>query len=386
MRVPAVRARSIVAFVMAMALAVTLPPPSVADAAPMFYAAPTSFSAAYAISADGTTAVGDGTYAGSSAQGGAYAWSTSSATPLGFYPGQAAPVRIAWDVSGDGSVVVGYGDSSAGQEAFRWTAAGGVQGLGDLAGGSFLSIAEGVSRDGNVVVGTGNGTGSAFRWTAAGGMLELPRVSFFSSAAATATNQNGGVTVGYCSTSSTSVATRWTGGDAAVAASLGDLAGGATLSAADAVSGDGNFVVGYGTTAAGKEAFRWSVAGGLVSIGDLPGASVNARAFGVSDDGNVVVGQGNGINGNEAFVWDPVNGMRNLGAVLSSAGVDMTGWKLSWAQGVSADGMTVAGTGTYNNGTKQAFIAVIPEPASPLLAACATAALLIRRRRMRRLR
>ena len=40
-------------------------------------------------------------------------------------------------VSGDGSVVVGFSSVGPGQdvEAFRWTAAGGMQTLGDLPGG-----------------------------------------------------------------------------------------------------------------------------------------------------------------------------------------------------------------------------------------------------------
>ena len=35
-------------------------------------------------------------------------------------------------VSADGSVVVGYSNSAAGPEAFRWTQSDGMQGLGDL--------------------------------------------------------------------------------------------------------------------------------------------------------------------------------------------------------------------------------------------------------------
>ena len=55
-------------------------------------------------------------------------------------------------VSADGAVVVGYGDSTAGERAFRWTSAGGMTDLGTLSGGS-ESYAYGVSADGSVVVG-----------------------------------------------------------------------------------------------------------------------------------------------------------------------------------------------------------------------------------------
>jgi len=40
-------------------------------------------------------------------------------------------------VSANGSVVVGYGNSANGNEAFRWTQGTGMVGLGDLSGGIF---------------------------------------------------------------------------------------------------------------------------------------------------------------------------------------------------------------------------------------------------------
>ena len=40
------------------------------------------------------------------------------------------------DASGDGSVVVGNTHNASGREAFRWTSAGGMVGLGDLPGGA----------------------------------------------------------------------------------------------------------------------------------------------------------------------------------------------------------------------------------------------------------
>ena len=48
-------------------------------------------------------------------------------------------------VSADGSVIVGFGSSGSGTEAFRFTSGSGMLGLGDLSGGSFNSIAYGVS-------------------------------------------------------------------------------------------------------------------------------------------------------------------------------------------------------------------------------------------------
>jgi len=74
-----------------------------------------------------------------------------------------------------GSYIVGYGNSASGNEAFRWTAEGGMVGLGSLPGGSFLSIAQGVSADGMIIVGkSGSGANRrAFVWDRAHGMRDL---------------------------------------------------------------------------------------------------------------------------------------------------------------------------------------------------------------------
>ena len=49
-------------------------------------------------------------------------------------------------VSADGSVVVGRDANADGDQAFRWTEAGGMVGLGDLPGGNFRSWAFRFSR------------------------------------------------------------------------------------------------------------------------------------------------------------------------------------------------------------------------------------------------
>ena len=104
--------------------------------------------------------------------------------------------------SADGSVIVGKASNG---NAFRWTAAGGMQDLGTL--GGYGSAAYDVSDNGSVIVGDSaiaSGAGRAFRWTAAGGMKSL----------------------------STTYS--------------GSIGSGSYLIYANAVSGDGLHVVGYG--------------------------------------------------------------------------------------------------------------------------------------------
>src|SRR5262245_58861883 len=81
-------------------------------------------------------------------------------------------------ISADGKTVVGSANTPADPIAFRWTISGGIQSIGDLPGGSTRSSAYAVSSDGSVAVGEGNITSSlpasvpqqAFRWSQANGM------------------------------------------------------------------------------------------------------------------------------------------------------------------------------------------------------------------------
>jgi probable HAF family extracellular repeat protein len=72
---------------------------------------------------------------------------------------------------------VGTADSVNGREPFRWTAAGGMKGLGSLGGKELRSEAQAVSADGSVVVGfadTPDGK-QAFIWDAAHGTRLLKK-------------------------------------------------------------------------------------------------------------------------------------------------------------------------------------------------------------------
>jgi probable HAF family extracellular repeat protein len=97
---------------------------------------------------------------------------------LGVLPGR--PYSDAFDVSRDGSVIVGinYDPTGTLTEAFRWTPAGGMVGLG-LLPGTTSSRAEAVSEDGSLVFGTTRTSttdGPAFVWDAAHGMRNLQSV------------------------------------------------------------------------------------------------------------------------------------------------------------------------------------------------------------------
>ncbi len=315
-------------------------------------------SGANGISADGLVVVGFST---STSGGEAFRWTeTSGMVGLGDLAGGSFGSQ-AFAVSADGSVVVGRGFSTpGGNEAFRWTPTSGMVGLGDLAGGSFSSNALGVSADGSVVVGDSIMSFGLqpFRWTQAGGMVRIG--SQPSELSARAVSSDGSVIVGIGNLfGNGNQAFRWTQAGGIVG--LGSLPGGSSFSEAMAVSADGSVVAGRSSASPGFPAFLWTQAGGMVNIGDLPGSSIDGRPAALSADGSVVVGQGLSATGAEAFVWNAADGMQSVPDLLANSfGLDLTGWTLTRATGVSADGRTLVGQGTNPSGDSEAWLARVP--------------------------
>jgi hypothetical protein len=62
----------------------------------------------------------------------------------------------------------------------------------------------------------------------------------------------------------------------------------------------------------------------------------------------------------QAFRWTPSTGIRAVQSLLAQAGVDTSGWQLTSANGVSADGTVIVGTGIDPDGNSQGWIAHIP--------------------------
>ena len=358
--------------------------------APSFQGLPTGTPFGGGLSGDGTTTVGvRSTFWCCDIGGGLYhvpeaaRWSASTGVQgLGWlsFPYEFNE-SFAHDVSADGSVVVGYSANPT-PLAFRWTQATGMVGLGGLGlpGGS-ISVANAVSSDGSVVAGVSpnlSGDTVSFRWAQATGMQsigDLPGGTVYS--IANAINADGSVIAGIGTSASGREAYRWTseGG----MQGLGDLAGGAFDSSAEAISGDGSVVVGRSTSASGLEAYRWTEATGMVGLGDLPGGIFQSIALDISADGSTIVGSANsGVF--EAFLWTQLDGMRPLREILANElGLDLTGWQLTSAIGISDDGLTILGAGTNPDGISAGWIAVIPEPATGLLLLLGLAALGLRR-------
>jgi probable HAF family extracellular repeat protein len=135
---------------------------------------------------------------------------------------------------------------------------------------------------------------------------------------------------------------------------LGDLPGGDSFSDAFGISADGSVIVGWSNSGlGGNEAFRWTEADGMVGLGEL------GFAWDVSADGSIIVGASDTGTGREATIWDSTNGLRRLEDVLVLEGLDLTGWTLEQAFGISDDGLTIAGSGKNPAGQSVAWVVTI---------------------------
>ncbi|MEO1718344.1 MAG: GC-type dockerin domain-anchored protein [Planctomycetota bacterium] len=240
-------------------------------------------------------------------------------TPLGFLPGGGQTGALA--ISNDGLVLVGEAVNPDGRpEAVFWTELGGFVRLGDFPGpvgdpNGFVSQALAVNRDGSVIVGRGRSERDfeAFRWTAATGLQDLGLMPDGNlTVRANAVTPDGSVVVGYANVAGGGrQAFRWTSADGLV--SLGDLGDPANsvFSEAFDVTADASMIVGHGSPDSGPNTgFVWTQADGMRSIAsflsnefgiDVTGWTFDV-VFAVSDDGTVLTGAGANPNG-EAVGW-----------------------------------------------------------------------------------
>lgn len=339
--------------------------------------APAGFaeSAAFGISADGSTVVGS--TGGRTSDYAAFKWTATNGfelLPFGSSDPSDANSRAA-GVSADGSIVSGFISDGDG-EAVIW-AGGDVQRLPTSDAGRDPTSAVRLSDDGKVAAGVSfDGPITAFRWTSGSGTQTLtsgtdvgsPTIAYDLSA-------DGSTVVGIAINDDPFIWTE-TGG----ARLLADFAGGAR---ATGISGDGSVVAGWETAGGMARLWRWSEAEGVSDLASEPIGDPDINSWlSPSFDGSVIAGHvsGRGADESDAFIWTHADGFMLANDRLAALGVDLLNHSIIEIYDVSADGLTFTGTALDPNGLETAFIATIPAPGSTL-AAFACAAALLRRRR-----
>jgi len=330
-------------------------------------------------------------------------------------------------ISGDGDVVAGR--SAA--RTFRWTAGGGMQDMnmfsdpqtnmitltgistdGSVIGGYIPAMPEaylwtpnfglyqaltdpfqlnGLSGDGSVAVGHQNNPNpmnQPVRWTEAAGIQNLPKPIGATEVSATAISSDGMVVVGWGTIGVQKSALVWLD-TISNPVTLLSVNGGLSA-AATAVSADGGVIVGYSDSAAHPgihRAVRWVRDGFTnnytVYVLDGVAPTTDTEARGVSADGSRIVGTVGGgfMGGGTAFVWDAENGQQVLQTALvhGGANVDADWSSIDEANGISADGLYITGTGTRSSTLqREAFRAKLPRiPPTPTISAIADFTMLV---------
>lgn len=252
----------------------------------------------------------------------------------------------------DGGVAVGRSFGSP-THAFRWTEAGGLVGLPNLAGRDY-SVGNGAN-DVGAVVGTGATTsfGSSplpLIWQG-GTVAQLPLPPGETLGRANAIN-DAGLAVGSIGGGSLEYGVMYQGGTATVITA--QTGTGCWMTTAYGVN-DAGLIVGTGidpNNAARNVGFVYdSVAGTASEVGALPGRN-GALCFDVSDAGHIVGSTMQNQGDSVPFVWTAADGMTEIplptGATQGGArGVNADGWVVGTGGGLYAVPFLWDGEATY---------------------------------------
>jgi uncharacterized membrane protein len=229
------------------------------------------------------------------------------------------------------------------------------QGMGDLAGGTTNSVANGVSGNGNVAIGTSNSANGneAATYSPNGLIAGLGAMSVggYRFTAGNAASQDGQILVGAGTGPNGAEAIRYVSGSPTGIGALQAPGSPGFFSVGLGVSRSGDVVVGQSTNVNGFDSgFIWTTTTGMVELPDLPGSSTNSLAKSVDITGKYVVGHGRSltptapqVGRTEAAIWT-VNGATATVAGLGDLphGPNNTLYE-SDARGISDDGLVIAG-------------------------------------------
>lgn len=288
------------------------------------------------ITPDGKVVVGDG-------PGGAFYWRWQE-DPVPTLIGNASAAAV----SDDGSVIAGSmtDPGSGAQVAALWTEATGWQPLGGLPSGACGSLSTGydITADGSAVVGLGwNGcSGQGFYWTEAGGMQGLEHLANGNNRGSVIA-ANGSIIGGFAQGSFNRTPATWLpdlGGQTYDVDAVGEIHG---------VNADGSVLFGEWNGAA-----FYSQGGVVTPLGSLDN-DFTGIATSASESLSRIVGFDILGLSRTAWIWTPAGGMESLHSVLTDLGTPNLPPFLEVCRRSSADGTVIVG----NNGFS-AWLVTLP--------------------------
>ncbi len=327
------------------------------NAGPVEVAVPSGFSSSFPedVSKSGNYVVGllrgSDFFEGSEA----YLWNRQEGTSALGFLNDGDTHSVAYAVSAQGEVVVGYsGDHNGNTEAFIWTEAGGMSGIGFLSSVPNSRAYE-VSSDGSTVIGyssiSDSDTTQAFVWTEADGMVEIQALAGNQMSDAYLVSEDGQFVAGQSTSEGyTNVkGFRWDRENGSM--DIGHLP---DLSETDvrAMTPDGSKIVGFcfNEDYSTYTPYFWTEAEGMTAL-DIPDSMTSNAATDISDSGQVIVGS----SGNRAVLWDSERQLIDITDFLAENDIDIGEWNLHAVNSISGDGTTIIGIGTNPDGRTEAW-------------------------------
>jgi probable HAF family extracellular repeat protein len=241
-----------------------------------------------------------------------------------------------------------------------------------------------MSANGNVVAGyfeTASHEPRAYVWTAAGGTQALPLPDpqpASNEQYAKGVSADGTRVVGWSRSASGYHGFLWSNSTGYLATSLG-LSGG-SASYALRISGDGSTVLGR-TDFPGPSntAWLWSASNGYTTLPTVSGVTTIGPTA-ISGNGTTVVGAAFPTEFADPILWTAQTGTVRIADILTASGVDLTGWTLGTAYGVSFDGTRIVGVGEFG-GERRGWLVTVPAPGAASILAAGVTCFGLRRRR-----
>ncbi|QDU34046.1 hypothetical protein KS4_21080 [Poriferisphaera corsica] len=286
------------------------------------------------------------------------------------------PISVAYGVSADGQTIVGTARNTYVDTAFRWSQDTGIQALHApnlfISSSAYDASANGQTIVGRVVTEPYDNFPTEFKpfvWTADQGLqiiAQSPNNDFIGHASAISNDGQTIVGTNYI-TPTHQQAFFYTQQQGIQ--TLESLTLDSTHTFAHNISGDGNVIVGEVYVEQQALAVKWDELGQIQPLDALSPLFDQTMATATNYDGSIIVG--NAWNGSDqtTFIYHDNVGIQSLTAYLQDLGLEdqLEDWTLTTVNDISDDGLTIIGIGVNPDGDTESWIATIPEPATSLL-------------------